>query len=222
MSVEEKLVSRILSAGLAGIKKTDLRREFGDIDTALEDIVSKGDIFVDKRANAYFCFHKSHYIQSLFNSEPRFKLTYEMIKSIDESINSSNKDLMHTVDTLANNISNLASVVLELKNNQQSLLAQQMPPRGVPMSRLEMSMMRVDEFKEEFDVALATSGTSIGWIELAKIRNKMCDSCKISSDEFYRLVSELTSKHQDKYELSTGGGEGVVVRGILHGFVRCI
>jgi hypothetical protein len=87
---------------------------------------------------------------------------------------------------------------------------------------LEMSMMRVDEFKEEFDVALATSGTSIGWIELAKIRNKMCDSCKISSDEFYRLVSELTSKHQDKYELSTGGGEGVMVRGILHGFVRCI
>jgi hypothetical protein len=222
MSVEEKLVSRIFSAGPTGIKKTDLRREFGDIDAALEDIVSKGDIFVDKRANAYFCFHKSHYIQSLLNSEPRFKLTYEMIKSIDESINSSNKDLMRTVDTLANNISNLASVVLELKNNQQSLLAQQMPARGVPLSGLEMSMMRVHEFKEEFDVALATSGTSIGWIELAKIRNKMCDSFKISSDEFYRLVSELTSKHQDKYELSTGGGEGLMVRGILHGFVRCI
>jgi hypothetical protein len=222
MSVEEKLVSRIFSAGPTGIKKTDLRREFGDIDAALDDIVSNGDIFVDKRANAYFCFHKSHYIQSLLNSEPRFKLTYEMIKSIDESINSSNKDLMRTVDTLANNISNLASVVLELKNNHQSSLAQQMPARGVPLSRLEMSMMGVHEFKEEFDVALATSGTSIGWIELAKIRNKMCDSFKISSDEFYRLVSELTSKHQDKYELSTGGGEGVMVRGILHGFVRCI
>ena len=222
MSVEEKLVSRIFSAGPTGIKKTDLRREFGDIDAALDDIVSNGDIFVDKRANAYFCFHKSHYIQSLLNSEPRFKLTYEMIQSIDESIDSSKKDLMRTVDTLANNISNLASVVLELKNNHQSSLAQQMPARGVPLSRLEMSMMGVHEFKEEFDVALATSGTSIGWIELAKIRNKMCDSFKISSDEFYRLVSELTSKHQDKYELSTGGGEGVMVRGILHGFVRCI
>jgi hypothetical protein len=222
MSVEEKLVSRILSVGPTGIKKTDLRRELGDIDTALEGIISKGDIFVDKRANAYFCFHKSHYVQSLLNSEPRFKLTYEMIKSIDESINSSNKDLIRTVDTLANNISNLANVVLELKNNQQSLLAQRMPAHGVPMSRSEMSIMSVHDFKEEFDVALATSGTSIGWIELAKIRNKMCDSCKISSDEFYRLVSELTSKHQDKYELSTGGGEGVMVRGILHGFVRCI
>ena len=223
MSAEEKLLNRIHSVGSAGIKKTDLRREFGDIDSALENIISRGDILVDKRANAYFCFHKSHYIQSLLNSEPRFKLTYEMIKSVGESVNSSNRDLISTIETLANNISNLANLVLELKNDQQSLLAQQMHPRGVPMSRLEMRMMSVHEFKEEFDVALATLGSSsIGWIELAKIRNKMCDSCNISSEEFYRLVSELTSNHQDKYELSTGGGEGVMVRGILHGFVRCI
>jgi hypothetical protein len=222
MSVEEKLVNRILSVGSAGIKKTDLRREFGDIDTALENTVSKGDVFVDKRANAYLCFHKNHYVQSLLNSEPRFKLTYEMIKSVDESVNNSNKDLIRTVETLANNISNLASVVLELKNDQHSLVAQHMPDGGVPVNRLKMSMMSVQGFKEEFDVALATLGSSIGWIELAKIRNKMCDSCNISSDEFYRLVSELTSKHQDRYELSTGGGEGVMVRGILHGFVRCI
>jgi hypothetical protein len=222
MSVEEKLVNRILSVGSAGIKKTDLRREFGDIDTALENIISKGDIFVDKRANAYLCFHKNHYVQSLLNSEPRFKLTYEMIKSVDESVNNSSKNLIRTLETLANNISNLASVVLELKNNQQSLLAQHMPDCTIPISTLKMSMMSVQDFKEEFDVALATLGSSIGWIELAKIRNKMCASCNISSDEFYRLVSELTSKHQDRYELSTGGGEGVMVRGILHGFVRCI
>jgi hypothetical protein len=222
MSVEEKLVNRILYAGSTGIKKTDLRREFGDIDTALVNIISKGDIFVDKRANAYLCFHKNHYVQSLLNSEPRFKLTYEMIKSVDESVNNSSKNLIRTLETLANNISNLASVVLELKNNQQSLLAQHMPDGIVPISTLKMSMMSVQDFKEEFDVALATLGSSIGWIELAKIRNKMCASCNISSDEFYRLVSELTSKHQDRYELSTGGGEGVMVRGILHGFVRCI
>src|ERR671921_1674025 len=100
MSVEEKILRRILSLGSAGIKKTDLRREFGDVDTSLENHIDRGDIFVDKRANAYFCFHKSHYIQSLLNSEPRFKLTYEMIKSIDESINSSNRDLISTIETL--------------------------------------------------------------------------------------------------------------------------
>ena len=123
-----------------------------------------------------------------------------MIKSLDESVNLSNKDLIRTVETLANNISNLASLVLELKNNPQLLLAQQTPVLGVPESRLKMSMMNVHDFKEEFDVALATLGSSDRMeSELARIRNKMCDSCNISSDEFYRLVSELTSKHQDRY-----------------------
>jgi hypothetical protein len=222
MSVEEKLVNRILSVGSGGIKKTDLRREFGDIDTLLEALISKGDIFVDKRANAYFCFHKSHYIQSLLNSDPRFKITYEMIKSVHESITSSSKDLVRISETLANNISNLASVVLEMKNDQQSWLRQQMLTRDNPITGVQMTTMSVHDFKEEFDVALSILGSSIGWIELANIRNKICDSCNISSDEFYRLVGELTSMHQDKYELSTGGREGVMVRGLLHGFVRCI
>lgn len=222
MSVEEKLVNRIFSFGSAGIKKTDLRRELGDIDTPLENLISKGDIFVDKRANAYFCFHKSHYIQSLLNSDPRFKLTYDMIKSVNESVSSSSKDLVRTIETIANNISNLASVVLEMKNDQQSWLAQQMLTRDVPITGVQMGTMSVHDFKEEFDVALANSGSSVGWIELANIRNKICDSCNISSDEFYRLVGELTTIHQDKYELSTGGREGVMVRGLLHGFVRCI
>ena len=222
MSVEEKLVNRILSFGSTGIKKTDLRREFGDIDTPLENIISKGDIVVDKRANVYFCFHKSHYVQNLLNSDPRFKLTYEMIKSVNESVSSSSKDLLRTVEILANNISNLANVMLEMKNDQQSWFAQRMLTRDVPITGVQMETMSVHDFKEEFDVALANSGSSIGWIELANIRNKICDSCNISSDEFYRLVGELTSMHQDKYELSTGGREGVMVRGLLHGFVRCI
>ena len=222
MSVEEKILNRILSFGSAGVKKTDLRREFGDIDTPLENLISQGDIFVDKRANAYFCFHKSHYVQSLLNTDPRFKLTYEIIKSVNESVSSSSKDLVRTVEILANNISNLANVVLEMKNDQQSWLAQQMLTRNVPITGVQMGTMSVHDFKEEFDVALANSGSSIGWIELANIRNKICDSCNISSDEFYRLVGELTSMHQDKYELSTGGREGVMVRGLLHGFVRCI
>lgn len=222
MSVEEKLVDKVLSVGSAGIKKTDLRREFGDIDTPLENLISKGDILVDKRANAYFCFHKSHYIQSLLNSDPRFKLSYELIKSVDESVSRSSKDLVRTVQTLANNISNLGSVVLEMKNDKESWLTQQMLACDVPMTGAQTGRMSVHDFKEVFDVALANLGSSIGWIELADIRNKMCNSCNISSDEFYRLVGELTSMHQDKYELSTGGREGVMVRGLLHGFVRCI
>ena len=82
--------------------------------------------------------------------------------------------------------------------------------------------MSVYEFKKEFDVSLANSSSSIGWVELAKIRNELCDKCSLSTDEFYRLVEEMIGQDQDRYELSTGGGEGILVRGLLHGFVRCI
>jgi hypothetical protein len=217
MSVEEKLVKRILSAGSAGIKKTDLRKELGEgIDTVLEKAVSRGEVFVDKRASAYYCWHKSHYIQSLLNSDPRFKLTYDMIKSLESSVTSSNKDLARNVETLANNISNLARLVMEIKS-EQSLEA--LAPAEARKSRRSMS---VQEFKNEFDVSLANSSSSIGWVELAKIRNELCDRCNLSTDEFYRLVEEMIGQNQDHYELSTGGGEGVMVRGLLHGFVRCI
>jgi hypothetical protein len=222
MSSEERLVNKILSAGSGGIKKTDLRREFGDINVHLENLISKGDIFVDKRANAYFCFHKDHYIQSLLNSDARFKLTYEMIKTVNQLVSSSSNDLLDAVQTLANNVSNLASVVLEMKNYQQLRHTQKMLNHDDPMTDEQNETLSVHDFKEQFDVALSNSASSIGWIELADIRNKVCSSCNISSDEFYRLVEELTSLDQDKYELSTGGREGVMVRGLLHGFVRCI
>jgi hypothetical protein len=222
MSSEEKLLNNILSAGSGGIKKTDLRREFGDIDGHLENLISRGDVFVDKRANAYFCFHKNHYVQSLLNSDARFKLTYDMIKLVNQSVNSSNKELLDAVETLANNISNLASVVLEMKNHQQLWHMQKMSNRDALIRDEQEETLSIHDFKEQFDLALSNSASSIGWIELSDIRNKMCSSFNISSDEFYRLVGELTSIDQEKYELSTGGREGVMVRGLLHGFVRCI
>src|ERR687886_720719 len=141
MSVEEKLVNRIISFGSAGMKKTDLRREFGDIDSALESLISKGDIFIDKRANAYFCFHKSHYIQSLLNSDPRFRLIYEMIKSVNDSVSSSSKDLVRAVEILANNVSNLASLLLEMKNDRRSWLAQQMLTHDVRKTGIQEGKM---------------------------------------------------------------------------------
>lgn len=211
MTVDEKLViKRIQSVGSAGIKKTDLRKEFGEIDSVLEETISRGEIFVDKRAGAYYCWHRESYVQSLLNSDPRFKLTYDMLKSIEE-----------TTATLASNISNLSRYVLEMKNEQQSsIYQQQLATSSASGSR--HSIPSVGEFKKEFDVALANSASSIGWVELGKLRNHLCEKLGLSSEEFYRLVEQVTGQNQDKYELSTGGGEGLMVRGLLHGFVRCI
>lgn len=211
MTAEERLEKRILSAGSAGAKKADLRKEFGEIDVALESLVSKGQVFVDKRASAYYCFHKDHYIQSLLNSDPRFRLTYDLIKSLEETVSASNREVSLAVEALANNISNLARLVTERAET-----------RGVPASAAPARSMSVGDFKKEFDGALANSSSSIGWVELAKVRSDVCARCGITGDDFYHLVGELTGQYQDKYELSTGGGEGVMVRGLLHGFVRCI
>ncbi|MGI0024417.1 MAG: hypothetical protein ACREA4_04645 [Nitrososphaera sp.] len=211
MSAGEKLViKRILSAGSAGIKKTDLRKEFGDVEGVLEEIVSRGEVFVDKRAGAYYCFHRDSYVQSLLNTDPRFKLTYEMLRSLEESFG-----------RLANNVSNLSRFVLELKNDQQSSLFQQQLATSGPTTT-RRAMMSAADFKAVFDTALSNSASSIGWVELAKLRNELCEKCGLSTEEFYRLVEELTNQDQSRYELSTGGGEGVMVRGLLHGFVRCI
>jgi hypothetical protein len=212
MTAEEILEKRILSAGSAGAKKADLRKEFGEVDATLEILVSKGQVFVDKRANAYYCFHKDHYIQSLLNTDPRFRLTYDLIKSLEETVSTSNHGVSRAVETLANNISNLARLAAE------GAEARSMPPASAAPSR----NLNISDFKREFDNALTNSSSSIGWVELAKVRTDVCSKCGISGDDFYRLVGELTSQYQDKYELSTGGGEGVMVRGLLHGFVRCI
>lgn len=212
MTAEEILEKRILSAGSAGAKKADLRKEFGEIDAALETLVSKGQVFVDKRANAYYCFHKDHYIQSLLNTDPRFRLTYDLIKSLEETVSASNHDVSRAVEALANNISNLARLATEGAEGRSMPPASAAPPRN----------LSIGDFKREFDIALTNSSSSIGWVELAKVRSDVCNKCGITGDDFYRLVGELTTQYQDKYELSTGGGEGVMVRGLLHGFVRCI
>ncbi|WP_415282914.1 hypothetical protein [Candidatus Nitrososphaera sp. FF02] len=210
MTAEEKLVKKVLSAGSAGAKKADLRKELGEIEATLESLVSKGTVFVDKRGSAYYCFHKDHYIQSLLNSDPRFRITYDMIKSLEASTTTSNRDLARAVETLANNISNLARLVTERAD------------RPVPASAAPTRSITIVDFKKEFDSVLVNSASSIGWVELAKVKSEVCARCGISGDDFYRLVGELTGQYQDKYQLSTGGGEGVMVRGLLHGFVRCI
>jgi hypothetical protein len=78
------------------------------------------------------------------------------------------------------------------------------------------------EFKSEFDRCLANASTSIGWTPFSLIRKKICESKHISSDHFYTLASELVERHRENYEISSGGQEGVITRGLIHGFVRNI
>ncbi|MEW6043394.1 MAG: hypothetical protein AB1608_03950 [Thermoproteota archaeon] len=75
------------------------------------------------------------------------------------------------------------------------------------------------DFKTHFDTCLSEYSSSLGWVPFSSIRQKLCSSLNITSEQFYSLASSLVESNQ-KYEVSTGGQEGIQVRGMLHGYVR--
>ena len=56
----EKILHRLASAGLDGIKKAELKRKFGaKCDAILQNLLEKGDIFVEKRVTRILCGPKT-------------------------------------------------------------------------------------------------------------------------------------------------------------------
>lgn len=85
-----------------------------------------------------------------------------------------------------------------------------------------VSVSKPDDFEGVFNSSLNESSTSIGWVPFAKIREKVCETQNLSTDRFYQMASNLIENHRDKYEISSGGQEGIVMRGLVHGYVRNI
>ncbi|MGI0004019.1 MAG: hypothetical protein ACREAX_01850 [Candidatus Nitrosotenuis sp.] len=75
------------------------------------------------------------------------------------------------------------------------------------------------DFQSSFDTCISEHSSSLGWVPFSSIREKLCGLLDISSEKFYSLASSLVESNQ-KYEVSTGGQEGIHVRGMLHGYVR--
>ena len=214
MSAEEKLTQRIILSGSAGVKKTDLRKEFAeqDIDTFLEKAIAQGDICVDKKGAAYYCWHREHYLQSLLNSDAKFRIIYDAIKSLERSINNTSDALAKSLESSTNNI------ILSLSKLSKENIGASIDERGLSTG----IMMQLEQFKTDFDKSVSNYANSIGWVEFGKIRNELCTRYDISHEQFYHLVEQLINKYDKKYELSTGGYEGLTIRGLVHGFVRCI
>lgn len=203
MSQEAKILERILSAGFSGIKKSELKKEFANndvnIENILENLTSTGRVFIEKKGTAYHCWGNHGYTEHLRSSDPKFRLLLEGINSLDKKLESRIVALEKMI-----NMTNHDTETGELDSSFYD------------------SAMYIDNFKSEFDGILGKSTDSLGWIELADIRNELGNKHKLSSTKFYELVKELTNTYQDDYELSTGGSEGIIVRGLLHGYVRGI
>ena len=199
MSSEELVLEKILSTGSNGIKKSDLKKEFTsfDLDQTLENLVNDGKICVDKKGSAYYCWTPEVYLKHLNNVDPKFRILIERIKSIERKMDSHSNSLKDAVNSLIE--------LLKMENPDS-----------------QKALVNLDNFKIEFDTILSGSNNSIGWIELGQVRNELSQKFELGKNEFYELVEQLVNTYHNEYELSTGGSEGVVVRGLLHGYVRGI
>ena len=199
MSSEELVLEEILSTGSNGIKKSDLKKEFTsfDLDQTLENLVNNGKVCVDKKGAAYYCWTAEVYVKHLNSVDPKFRILLERIKIIERKL-----------DTQSNSVKDALNGLIEVLKSENS--------------ELPKALVNLDNFKIEFDTILSRSTSSIGWIELGNVRNELSQKFDLDKNEFYELVEQLVNSYQNEYELSTGGSEGLILRGLLHGYVRGI
>jgi hypothetical protein len=199
MSSEELVLEKILSTGSNGIKKSDLKKEFTsfDLDQTLKNLVNNGKVCVDKKGAAYYCWTAEVYVKHLNSVDPKFRILLERIKIIERKL-----------DTQSNSVKDALNGLIEVLKSENS--------------ELPKALVNLDNFKIEFDTILSKSTSSIGWIELGNVRSELSQKFDLDKNEFYELVEQLVNSYQNEYELSTGGSEGLILRGLLHGFVRGI
>lgn len=199
MSSEELVLEKILSTGSNGIKKSDLKKEFTsfDLDQTLENLVNNGKVCVDKKGAAYYCWTSEVYVKYLNSVDPKFRILLERIKIIERKL-----------DTQSNSVKDALNGLIEVLKSENS--------------ELPKALVNLDNFKIEFDTILSRSTSSIGWIELGNVRSELSQKFDLDKNEFYELVEQLVNSYHNEYELSTGGSEGLILRGLLHGYVRGI
>jgi hypothetical protein len=219
----EKIVASISATGTEGIKKTELRREFqevAELDLILQELVRTHEIFIEKKGNSIYCWHKNYYLQKLLNTDQKFSFLYSSMNSLYDS-------LITRFDSIGERLDEVSREVSEVTKEIRVLTSFEQRDDGgknelIPQEQINATKINYDNFKEQLDHAIAGASSSIGWVELCNIRKNLCSKMNISREQFYESLEEVVSSNYDKYELSTGGEEGIQLRGLVHGFVRCI
>jgi hypothetical protein len=219
----EKIVASISATGPEGIKKTELRREFqevAELDLILQELVRTQEIFIEKKGNSIYCWHKNYYLQKLLNTDQKFSFLYSSMNSLYDS-------LITRFDSIGERLDEVSREVSEVTKEIRDLTSFEQRDGGgkndlIPQEQINATKINFDNFKEQLDHAIAGVSSSIGWVELCNLRKNLCAKMNISREQFYESLEEVVSSNYDKYELSTGGEEGIQLRGLVHGFVRCI
>lgn len=215
MSLEEKIFDKIFSSGVSGLKKTDLSKEFASVnlDTILNTWIKENKIIISKKGSTNYCWHKDSYYQYLLDSDPKFKYTFELLKEMSTSFNKLSTSIDKHVEKLEGKMMILMDSILATATNKHTFENSIASPQKV---------INLQNFSEDFDLTICKYSDSIGWVPLATLRNDLSNKYEISEKEFYDIAEQLVNENRSKYELSTGGNEGIMIRGLVYGYVRCL
>ena len=215
MSLEEKIFDKIFSSGVSGLKKTDLTKEFASVnlDNILNTWIKENKIIVSKKGSTNYCWHKDSYFQYLVDSDPKFKYTLELLKEVQISFKNLSTSIDRHVEKLEGKMIVLMDSILATTTNSHTF------ENSIPNPQKVINLQR---FSEDFDLTICKYSDSIGWVPLATLRNDLSNKYEISEKEFYDLAEQIVNENRSKYELSTGGNEGIMIRGLVYGYVRCL
>ena len=215
MSLEEKIFDKIFSSGASGLKKTDLSKEFASVnlDNILNTWIKENKIIVSKKGSTNYCWHKDSYFQYLVDSDPKFKYTLELLKEVQISFQNLSTSIDKHVEKLEGKMIVLMDSILATTTNSHTF------ENSIPNPQ---KVINLQSFSEDFDLTICKYSDSIGWVPLATLRNDLSNKYEISEKEFYDLAEQIVNENRSKYELSTGGNEGIMIRGLVYGYVRCL
>ena len=214
MSTNE-IMQRISQGGEKGVRKTELKKEFQNtsIDDGIGSLIKNGDIVMDKKGTAYYLWRADDYTKYLLITDTKFKLLYSRIEEMKTHLEAKIRNGGSSRDTgWTNNSSNDELGSFEGRNNSLDY----------SFGTDQISNLDKNNFRKEFDLVLRKCSGSSGWVLLSTIREEMERKYDLRREDFYAQVKEMTNREYNTYELSSGGIEGITVRGLLHGFVRCI
>ncbi|HYY67947.1 MAG TPA: hypothetical protein VE572_06340, partial [Nitrososphaeraceae archaeon] len=176
-------------------------------------LLKSGEIVMAKKGTAYYLWRADNYLEYLLTTDTKFKLLYNCIEEVKLILENGNRQSAATADSSKgrNPFNDTPNISEDYDNSLNHVLESDL-----------VNSFDKGKFRQEFDLALRRHSNSSGWVPLSTIREDMEKKYNLKHDEFYAQVEEMTNEEYDTYELSTGGVEGITVRGLLHGFVRCI
>lgn len=168
---------------------------------------------LEKVESSGVCGIKKAELKKLFGADCETSLN---TLAKEEKIIVDNKGVAHYVWSKDNYLSHVSQndpkfkILSSLVKNLESKISQ------IPAKPQE----NTTDFKIYFDKSISESSSSLGWVQLSDVRAKVCQILDMTLEKFYSQVSSLVENNPSKYEISTGGQEGIHVRGMLHGYIR--